>query len=104
VDSLATNILLQTSHYEYIIGQYNSSYNQLHKDFRVVHDLYRDNYELKEATEDSPFLTWPNYVRSADIIRVECNSNYSELEKLGCEFAVLQKKINRTEVRANDQW
>lgn len=104
VDSLATNILLQTSHYEYIIGQYNSSYNQLHKDFRVVHDLYKDNYELKEATEDSPFLKWPNYDRSADIIRVECNTYFSELEKLGCEFAVLQKKINRPEVRANDQW
>jgi chromosome segregation ATPase len=91
IESMATNILLQKSHYEYIIGHYNKSYNELHRDFRVVHDLYKENYELKEATNDSPFTHYSNYDRSADIIRVECMSNFSELETLISEFADLRK-------------
>jgi len=97
IENLVSNMTLQMSNYDYIIEHYNRSYNELYKEFCVLHDTYKEQYELKEATEDSHFTTFINYHRSADLIRVECLSKFNDLENLCKEFARLSDQSQQND-------
>jgi len=89
IENLTSNMMLQMSNYEYIIEHYSKSYRELYKEFRDIHDTYQEQYELKEATEDSPFVRANNFHRSVDLVRCECLSKFNDLETLSTEFARL---------------
>ena len=79
---------LQKTQYDYIVNYYISSYDDLFHEFQRIHDIYNEDFELK-AAGDSPANLSIYYDRSADTVRIECNENFNDLEKLNNEFAVL---------------
>lgn len=89
IQNLFTNMTMQKAQYDHIVDYYITSYNDLFQEFKRIHDIYNEEYELKEATADSPATLSIYYDRSADILRVECNDKFNELEKLSNEFTIL---------------
>jgi len=92
IDKLVMNISMQKIEFDNIINHFIVSYDRTHKELQHLYEEQREEYELKEATLDAPSRKSENYNRCIDMIRVECDQNFKQLETLTNSFLALSNQ------------